>query len=222
MDRESPELIKQDMNETRQSLTEKVAALEHHVVGTLHDATSAVHETVCTVKTALKDTVGAVTDSVSTMSQGVKDTFDIRSHIRDRPWAAIAGAALSGIVTGYLTAPTGERQKTSSFSRSTANGNGVDATYAASRPAAPAQAGGILDDLMHTVRQELKTVTENAVMTLAATLKQSLTAGIQNLAAASFSPGCTADRTSGNGAEMPSRRDAFSNGHHAGSSYQAG
>jgi hypothetical protein len=60
MDRESTELIKQDMNETRQSLTDKVAALEQHVVGTLHDATSAVQETVCTVKTALKDTVGEI------------------------------------------------------------------------------------------------------------------------------------------------------------------
>ena len=42
---ESPELIEQRMQETRNSLTEKVAMLEDHVVGTVQTATSAVKDT---------------------------------------------------------------------------------------------------------------------------------------------------------------------------------
>ncbi len=45
MDRESPDVIAQEMEETRSSLTGKVAALETHVVDTLQNATEAVSTT---------------------------------------------------------------------------------------------------------------------------------------------------------------------------------
>ncbi len=186
---QKPELIERAMHETRQSLTDKVNALEQQVVGTIQGATSAVNETVSTVKTALHDTVGAVSDSVSSIKQGVKETFDMRSHIRQNPWAAIAGAALTGAITGYLTAQSNVNRGPIPHTPRIGNNN-LDAYAARSAPSKP----GILDDLMGMVRQELKAIGENAVATLSATLKQSLTNGIQHFA---DKAGYSADESSG-------------------------
>jgi len=185
-------------------LTDKVAALEQQVVGTIHEATSAVHETVSTVKSAFKDTVGAVSDSVSSVSQGVKDAFDIRSHIRAHPWSTIAGAALSGFVTGYLS---GERTSSGSFSRAT---NRMNSSFSESRMGGAQKSEGFLDELMHTVRRELKTVTENAVTLLATTVKQNLGSGIQNLVEKGFNAASHRESEGDSGSE---NRNAFTNGH---------
>src|SRR5436309_2761663 len=105
MDRESPELIKQGMQDTRQSLTDKVAALENQVFGTIHDATSAVHETVHSVKNAMNATISSV-----------KSTFYINSHVREHPWAMVAGAMVAGIAAGYLVGSGRKSEGTSSVS----------------------------------------------------------------------------------------------------------
>jgi len=191
------------MNETRQSLTDKVAALEQQVVGTIHDATSAVHETVSTVKTAFKDTVGAVTGSVSTVSQGVKDAFDIRSHIRANPWPIIAGAALSGFVTGYVSKPQGHRAS-AAFARSMGH---QEKSWAEPRTHTPG--GGMLDEFTQRIQQELKSLAENALTVLSASLKQSLNSGVQNLVGNVMA----ATRSNSDDSNDVGQRNGFANGH---------
>src|SRR5438270_4131823 len=101
------------MHETRQSLADKVAALENQVVGTVQSAASAVQDTVESVKSAVQDTVcsvketvgdvkDTVQDSVSSVSEGVMSAFDIRRHVDENPWLMLGGAAAAGFVTGLL------------------------------------------------------------------------------------------------------------------------
>jgi len=90
------------MDETRQSLTEKIEMLEQQVVDTVHGATSAVEETVGSVKEVVQDTVRTVKDSVQETVDTVKDTFDLQSQVRRRPWTMLAAAAAIGYVGGRL------------------------------------------------------------------------------------------------------------------------
>ena len=83
MDHETPDLIEAQMAETRQSLTDKVAALEDSVVGTMQNATAAVSDTVQSVKDAVGDTVNAVKDNVaSEIFCRVDAPFEILTNFR--------------------------------------------------------------------------------------------------------------------------------------------
>lgn len=99
---DEPEVIKQQMEETRASLTEKLETLEHQVVATVQNATSAVTETVDTVKEAVQETVGTVKESMHETVETVKDTFDLERQVARHPWAMMAGAVAVGYLGGYL------------------------------------------------------------------------------------------------------------------------
>jgi len=90
-----PELIRDQMQETRTALTEKLEALESQVSGTVQNATVAVTETVEAVK-------NTVTDTVSTVKESVKDAFDLPGHIERHPWAAMLGSVAVGYLGGRV------------------------------------------------------------------------------------------------------------------------
>src|SRR5262249_60459600 len=73
----------------------------------VEDATSAVSETVATVKDSIQDTVSTVTGSVQDTVTTVKDTFqegvetvkslfDVPEIVAHHPWPAMAGAVALG------------------------------------------------------------------------------------------------------------------------------
>ena len=86
-----PELIREQMEQTRASLTEKLETLEHQVVDTVQGATTAVADTVDTVKEAVQDTV-----------ETVKDTFDVRVQVERHPWAMMGASVALGYLGGRL------------------------------------------------------------------------------------------------------------------------
>lgn len=88
---DSPEVIRQQMEETRASLSEKLETLEQEVVGRVQEARAAVTDTVETVKEAVHETV-----------ETVKDTFDINRHIQRHPWAVFGGSIALGFIGGRL------------------------------------------------------------------------------------------------------------------------
>jgi len=194
MDCKSPELIEQDMHETRQALTDKVAALENQVVGTIQDATTAVQDTVHTVKSAMEETVTNVKDRVSESVASVKATFDVPEHIRSHPWAGIGMAAFAGAVTGYLLST---EQKTSLRPAQRFSGNGISNPSPsnlapASRVSTPqVHPPGLFDELWNRVRGEIKQLSESAITTLSQSLRENLNQGIGHLVetAAAFAAG---------------------------------
>lgn len=94
-------MIREQMEETRTSMTEKLETLENKVADTVQEATSAVSETVTTVKDSIQDTVAAVTGTVQDTVTTVKDTlhegvesvksmFDVPHLVEQHPWSAVA------------------------------------------------------------------------------------------------------------------------------------
>jgi len=113
-----PELIRDQMQDTRTALTEKLGALEQHVTNTVKDATTPVLETVQSVTDAVKDTVSSLTDTVQTASSAVstsveatvetvKDAFDVPGHVQRHPWLALFGSVAAGFALGRMLGPIG-------------------------------------------------------------------------------------------------------------------
>jgi len=125
-----PEVIRDQMQETRTALTDKLEALEHQVVSTVQSITNPVVETVETVKKAVEDTVCAVKDTVqstvSTMTgaaeqtmETVKETFNLSHQVARHPWLMMIGAAAVGYIGGRLLLP----DNTGSSGRPTTSGS---------------------------------------------------------------------------------------------------
>lgn len=107
------EVIRQQMEETRTSLTEKLETLENQVLETVHGATAAVsetvesikesvQETVTTVKDTVEETVGTVKEKVADSVETVKEYMDLGCYVREYPWLSVGGAVAVGYCLGTL------------------------------------------------------------------------------------------------------------------------
>lgn len=101
MDNES-EMIRQEMEETRTALQDKLETLEQQVKETVQSATVAVTDTVATVKEAVHDTVDSVKGAVHETVDSVKDAFDLPQQVEKHPWPMFLGAAAVGFLGGRL------------------------------------------------------------------------------------------------------------------------
>lgn len=93
---ETPELIQEQMKETKSQLSDKLESLEQQ----LH-----VADAVQTTRTAVAATAEAVQATAATVSgamQSVSDAFDVRRQITQHPWVALGGAAALGYVAHQL------------------------------------------------------------------------------------------------------------------------
>ncbi len=97
-----PEVIRQQMEETRTALSEKLETLEQQMVQTVQGATTAVAETVENVKEAVQETVESVKGGVQQTVESVKNTFDLPLQVERHPWGMMAGAMAAGFLTGWL------------------------------------------------------------------------------------------------------------------------
>lgn len=114
MENES-EMIRQQMDETRTAMTDKIETLEHQVVDTVQAASTAVSETVGSVKEMVHDSLQTVKDSVHDTVDSVKDTFDLPSHVNRRPWTMVAGAAAIGYLGAFLLSGNKRREARSEY-----------------------------------------------------------------------------------------------------------
>lgn len=145
---EEPEVLREQIRETQESLATKISTLEDKVVGTVNNTTEAVAETVESVKETVTETVEAVKETVSETVESVKEkvaetiqtvkrTFDIEHHVREHPWPMMAGACAAGFLTGHLLPSatrsaeefvsrmsSQERQSRSQYASSAATSNG--------------------------------------------------------------------------------------------------
>ncbi|MFL5240756.1 MAG: hypothetical protein ACJ8FY_01495 [Gemmataceae bacterium] len=90
MDQE-PSVIREDIEETRQSLTEKIETLENQVMGTVQYARETVEETIDSVKSTVNETVDTV-----------KRTFDVEYQVSRHPFAAAGLAFIGGAAVGAM------------------------------------------------------------------------------------------------------------------------
>jgi ElaB/YqjD/DUF883 family membrane-anchored ribosome-binding protein len=103
-----PELIRDQMQDTRTALTEKLDTLGQKVAETVESITTPVTETVQTVKEAVSNTVETVKDTVSESVDSVKETFNLAHQVEKHPWPMMLGSLAAGFVLGRLL-PSPER-----------------------------------------------------------------------------------------------------------------
>jgi hypothetical protein len=87
MDNET-DVTREQMDETRAGLSEKLYTLEQRVV----------------------DTVQGASDVVAGTVENIKDTFDLPLQLRRHPWAMVGGSLAVGYLGGYLLVRGGSAQ----------------------------------------------------------------------------------------------------------------
>jgi len=115
---DDPNLIREQMEQTRGDLTEKLEILENRVAATVQEATQEVAQTVQAVSGSVQETVEAVTETVhetvDTVKETVEDTltavkggigaikdmFDVPAHVERYPWIAVGGSVAGGFFVG--------------------------------------------------------------------------------------------------------------------------
>jgi ElaB/YqjD/DUF883 family membrane-anchored ribosome-binding protein len=97
-----PEALRAEVDETRARLVDKLHTLEHRVVDSWQDASTAVAETVENVKATVETTVHAVQGAVHDTTAGMGRVLDVPAHVRRHPWLMLGGALLLGVVAGRL------------------------------------------------------------------------------------------------------------------------
>jgi hypothetical protein len=98
-----PEVIREQIETTRESLVNKLETLENQVKETVGTVTSTVENTVENVRSKVEGAVEAVSSTVKTTVEGVKKTFDIPYHTRRHPHAMAGGAFALGTLLGWMT-----------------------------------------------------------------------------------------------------------------------
>jgi hypothetical protein len=96
------ELIKQQMGQTRASLTEKLETLETKVFGTLDTAANSVGQTVHEVGSTMRETAEGFRSTMHDTISSVRDAFDLTQQFQHHPWAMFGGAVAAGYVGGVV------------------------------------------------------------------------------------------------------------------------
>lgn len=157
--------IRQNIRETRASMTEKLEMLEERVQGTIEGARSTVEDIVGNVKGTVDDTMekvkGTVDDTVDKVKgtvdntfEKVKRTIDLQYQVDRHPWLMFGGAVLAGYVLGSLgSGRASKRDHDTQYATAAARPVG---TFAYSEPSYPSQPQqrGMWDDLRNQLRDE--------------------------------------------------------------------
>lgn len=186
---QTTDAIRQDIDATRDSMTDKLEQIESKVKGTVDD---------------LKGTVDTTVDQV-------KQVFDVKQQVGERPWMMFGGAVLAGYVLGslgsddkssYSSSTTKYRPGESyryypeSGSSSSSQSQGSDSSqannasssyssYSASyNPSGSSSSGqsGFMGDVMDQFRDEFDALKSAAVVTLRNLMRDTLKQNVPQLA----------------------------------------
>lgn len=186
----TPEQIEREMHRTRDALTEKVAALESQVLGTIQNATDTVSETVQSVKSVVESVIAApsaVGDTVKqTMSSvgdslmhTVRDTigsFSVSGCVRGNPLASLGASTAAGFLAGYfLLGGRSSRPLMARGAAAPAPGGRAGPAVAAAYTAPPAaENAGWFGGVGEAIGKELRELAGHAISTAVASLKQGI------------------------------------------------
>jgi len=158
------EVIRHQMEETRESLTDKLETLENRVLDTVHGATTAVTDTVQTVKDAVSDTVESVKETVEESVDSVKKTFDVNRQMQRHPMLMLGISAGTGFLVGRLMSRVTRSATRAARVTGAVSGavTGAVEAHRAAHEAPPRQTrepersrSGLMDHLTGTFGQEL-------------------------------------------------------------------
>lgn len=110
---DNEDLIREQMEDTRASLTEKLETLEDkvsskvqaatsNVADTVENVTGTVQETVQTVKETVEETIAGVKETVQSGVDAIKGVFDVPAHVQRHPWVMLGGSIVLGYLGGTL------------------------------------------------------------------------------------------------------------------------
>jgi len=88
------EVIRDEMEQTRSNLADKLGALETQVRETVVGAKEAVNSTV----EGVKEVVGSVSETVGS----VAETFNVKRQVEEHPWIAMGAAVAAGFVAAQV------------------------------------------------------------------------------------------------------------------------
>ncbi len=178
----TPEQIGAEMLQTRESLTDKVAALENQVLGTVQTAANTLTETVDAVKifveTAPETVSETVENVVSTVREKVEKTFDISSHVQNHPWSSVGVSVGLGFLAGYLAFPGRKSSASSSFEADRAPSY---PTAEPTRPVASPREPGLFDELLGMFGKKVKAMAETAIDSAATALHRNIQEAVPKL-----------------------------------------
>jgi ElaB/YqjD/DUF883 family membrane-anchored ribosome-binding protein len=127
--------IRQEIDNTRSAMANKLEALEDRVINTVQSA----QETV-------KDSIQSAKDTVAS----VKRTFDLKHQVEQHPWTMVGGCFLAGLALGHL-APKGRPPVSAMSNGSVQNGNHASLVPAPPLPAALPSQPGILEPFQEEI-----------------------------------------------------------------------
>jgi ElaB/YqjD/DUF883 family membrane-anchored ribosome-binding protein len=167
------EVIRDQMDETRASLANKLEALESQVRDTVQSATDTVasavdgaKEVVSSVSEGAKQVVEKVSETVET----VKESLSVNHYVEQYPWASLGVA----VATGFVVAQLLPRRSTSGVAQEPPVGAGGYFASAPASPAAPArheESSAWSNALEGIAKTAVSTVEELAVGTLMSVVK---------------------------------------------------
>jgi hypothetical protein len=132
---DEPEVIQQELEQTRSALAEKLGAIGEKVSGTVENVTETVEnvtETVEQTVEAVTGTVQAVGETAQETVEAVKQAFNFSEQYQNHPWLFFAGSVALGFVGGKFVENLGSRRERARepHFHSHRNGNGHAETYA--------------------------------------------------------------------------------------------
>jgi len=166
----TPEEIEREMLHTRESITEKVVALENQVIGTAQSVTSAVSDTVEKVKSLVTNAPTAVSDTVKKSIASVRESLDVTGCVRSHPWSAVGTSAAAGFLLGYLLG--GRRESSHPLA--------AMAPQPVAAPPPPSEPG-FFDELLGQVSREVKRLAQDAIASASAALKQNISTEVPKM-----------------------------------------
>jgi ElaB/YqjD/DUF883 family membrane-anchored ribosome-binding protein len=178
----TPEQIESEMFQTRESLTEKVAALENQVVGTVQNAANTLNDTVDAVKSFVHTAPETVSDTVEQVTTAVRErvekTFDISSRVQSNPWSSVGVSVGLGFLAGLLVF---RDQKSSVSLSSVPSSPPVSSPPLLPHPFAGSREPGVFDDVIGMLGRKVKEMTENVIDTAMGAVNKNLRDGIPKL-----------------------------------------
>lgn len=174
-----PEVIRQQIEETRSSLTDKLETLENQVKDTVTNVTDTVKETIEGVQEKVHDTVEAVTSTVHQTVDTMKRTFDIPYQVQRHPHGMTGGSLLVGVALGYLLGGRRHRHHEERWEPAPARDPGLSESFRAASYAPPPghreeSQPGLFSKMLASFQPEIEKVKEVAVGTLMGLMRDSL------------------------------------------------